>query len=376
MIRKVIYALLAISFILAMGQLRSPESTSTAVQPGLTGQVEVRVTASPANEEVISANITVSSVEIHLPDGWLTMKLSNSNTFDLVQVKGLDEVLATADLNQGTYTQVRINITRVEVTLKGGQPKKVKLPSNKLTFTQNFLVTAKNTTVLLFNFDTEKSLNYSDSEKITFRPIINLLATRTPGAMGMVTRTPGAMGIITPNLPNGEVSVAYYAILFAFGGQMPYTWSKTMGDLPIGLNLDTTTGVISGTPTDVGNFTFTIRVDDDSPVRKNTTGKFTVNIAAAGALQIITGSLPNGIAKVAYSITLQAVGGTKPYTWNISIGSLPSSLTLNASTGEISGTPTNKGDFSFTVKVTDSANPANSDTQSLTIHIAQEVATS
>ena len=365
MIRKVIYVLLAITFIFAMDQLFGSESTSTAVQPGSTGQVEVRLTASPTNEEVSSVNITVSSVEIHLPNGWSTMKPSNSNTFDLVQAKGLEEILATADLSQGTYSQVRINISKVEVTLQGSQSKKAKLSSGKLTFTQNFIVTAKNTTVILLDFNTEKSLNYSDNEKITFRPIINLL----------VTRTPGAMEIITPNLPNGEVGVAYYAMLKAFGGQTPYTWSINMGDLPTGLNLDMTTGVISGTPTDVGNFAFTVRVADNSPAGKNTTNKFTVNIAAAGALQIITGSLPNGTEKEAYSITLQAVGGTEPYTWDTSINRLPSGLILDASTGVISGTPTKKGDFSFTVKVTDSANPANSDTQKLAIHIAQEVAT-
>lgn len=147
-----------------------------------------------------------------------------------------------------------------------------------------------------------------------------------------------------------------------------------MGDLPAGLNLDAATGVISGTPTAAGNFTCTVRVDDNSPARKNSTRNFTVNIAAAGSLQIITGSLPDGIAKVAYGITLQAIGGTAPYIWNISAGNLPSGLTLDASTGIISGTPANKGDFSFIVKATDSSEPANSDTQSLTIHIAQEVA--
>lgn len=77
---------------------------------------------------------------------------------------------------------------------------------------------------------------------------------------------------------------------------------------------------------------------------------------------------------VAYTGTVQAVGGAPPYTWSVSSGSLPDGLTMSAS-GVISVTPTAKGDFTFTVKVTDSAGTPNTDTQNLTIHINDEVST-
>ena len=73
-----------------------------------------------------------------------------------------------------------------------------------------------------------------------------------------------------------------------------------------------------------------------------------------------------------YTVTLQAVGGTAPYQLTITAGSLPGGLTLNAVTGEVSGTPAANGNFNITVKVTDSANPAGTKTQNLTIHIAED----
>ena len=85
--------------------------------------------------------------------------------------------------------------------------------------------------------------------------------------------------------------------------------------------------------------------------------------------KVTTTSLPAGNLSVAYSATLTASGGKKPYTWSIT-GSLPPGLSLNAATGVISGTPTGTGTFTFTVKVTDSENPKVSATKSLSITIS------
>lgn len=82
---------------------------------------------------------------------------------------------------------------------------------------------------------------------------------------------------------------------------------------------------------------------------------------------ITTGSLPNGQTNVAYSATLAATGGTTPYTWSVSTGSLPVGLTLNASTGVISGTPTGSGTSSFTITVTDANSLSGSANLAITI---------
>jgi hypothetical protein len=71
-------------------------------------------------------------------------------------------------------------------------------------------------------------------------------------------------------------------------------------------------------------------------------------------LAVTTTSLPDASQAVAYSQTLAASGGMPPYTWSIAAGTLPPGLTLNATTGRISGTPTTAGAYTFTARVRDS----------------------
>jgi hypothetical protein len=96
-----------------------------------------------------------------------------------------------------------------------------------------------------------------------------------------------------------------------------------------------------------------------------------VNSPPVATLTITTTSLPNGRVTVAYSQTLQATGGTQPYTWSLASGALPKGLTLNAATGVISGTPAKKGTYSFVVRVRDSQSTPAEGTQALSIRITR-----
>ena len=95
---------------------------------------------------------------------------------------------------------------------------------------------------------------------------------------------------------------------------------------------------------------------------------FTISESTAAAPTITTDTLPNGKVGEAYSHTLTA-DGTTPITWSISGSALPEGLTLNETTGEISGTPTAEGTAKFTVKA---ENSAGSDTKELSITITKD----
>ncbi|WP_329426066.1 putative Ig domain-containing protein [Streptosporangium sp. NBC_01495] len=163
--------------------------------------------------------------------------------------------------------------------------------------------------------------------------------------------------------PAGEVNVAYSVPLTVAGGTAPYVWSVSAGSLPPGLALNASTGVLSGTPTTGGTYSFTARVTDASNV--STTRAVTLVIAPLPVLTFP--APPSGEVNVAYSVPLTVTGGTAPYVWSVSAGSLPPGLTLNASTGVLSGTPTAGGTFSFSVRVVDAMNQSDTRTVSLVI---------
>ena len=86
------------------------------------------------------------------------------------------------------------------------------------------------------------------------------------------------LAIGTTFLSNGVVNVAYTATLTASGGTMPYTWSIPSGSLPPGLTLNAGGGVITGTPTTTGTFSFTVRVNDAGNPVQTTTKSLNISI--------------------------------------------------------------------------------------------------
>jgi large repetitive protein len=165
----------------------------------------------------------------------------------------------------------------------------------------------------------------------------------------------GPFRIQTDALPAGTVGAAYLQTFQAVGNSTPpYTWSVFTGSLPSGLTL-ATTGTLTGIPTSAGTFDFTVRVADGSTPQRTAQKTFSLVVnSAPNPLSITTGSpLPSGIIGTTYSLTFSANGGTTPYRWSLSSGSLPGGLNLSAG-GVISGTPTVSGTFNITVRATDS----------------------
>ena len=211
---------------------------------------------------------------------------------------------------------------------------------------------------------------FSGAIHVQFSRFTGSVSTISLSGTGLAQSPTNPLTLTTAaSLPGGSVGTAYTTTLQASGGTTPYSWSISSGSLPAGLTLAAASGTISGTPTTAGSFSFTAKVTDSTaPTPQTATKSFSITVAAAVTpVQITTSSVPSGQVGTAYTTTLAASGGTTPYSWSISSGTLPAGLTLAAASGTISGTPTTAGSFSFTAKVTDSTAPtAQTATQAFT----------
>jgi hypothetical protein len=134
------------------------------------------------------------------------------------------------------------------------------------------------------------------------------------------------------------------------------TWSSS--------NTNVATISSSGVASAVAGGSATIAATQGA-VSGNTT--LTVQATAVG---ISTSTLPNAVQNQPYSASLNATGGTPPYSWALSNNTaLPQGLTLSP-TGQITGTPTVVGTITFTIQVSDSSTPQQTATQQLTIVVA------
>src|SRR5260370_22984676 len=181
--------------------------------------------------------------------------------------------------------------------------------------------------------------------------------------------TTSTLAFSTTSLSQATAVTPYPATLAATGGTPAHTWSIAGGQLPAGLNLSASTGIISGTPTESGAFSLTAKVADSASPAQKTSATISLVVAPA-SLTITSSTLPSGTNGPAYSNALQASGGTAPYTWSVTSGSLPAGLTLSSTTGAISGTPTATGTSSFTATVNDTGNPVQKKSATTSIVVA------
>jgi putative Ig domain-containing protein len=201
-----------------------------------------------------------------------------------------------------------------------------------------------------------------------FTPVVVAHPANTGVAIPSATLT-----ILSSTLPDGITSSVYSGPVSIFGGFGALTASISSGSLPPGLSIDPNTGLISGTPTAPGDYTFTVQVKDSFTPPAVATQVYNLHVASPLMIAAPVGA--DGVVNVPYVLNLTATGGTGNQSWALLSGSLPSGLSLSAA-GVIGGTPTqvNLTGNTVTLKVQDSGSPAQVANVTFTIRIATALA--
>ena len=200
-------------------------------------------------------------------------------------------------------------------------------------------------------------LGLSNGTKYTFTVTAhNSVGTGPASAAsnGVVPRS--TPSITTTTLPAATVGTRYSSQVVVSGGTSPFKWSISSGGLPPGLRLNATTGAITGTPTPAvstapytATYTFAVTVNDANTLHSSKTLRITVT--STGKPVITTSSLPAGTVGSQYSAQLAVKLSNAPFAWSVVSGTLPAGLSLDATTGAISGVPTSATTAGLTFKV-------------------------
>lgn len=169
----------------APGQAAPSPAATTSAQ----GILEIRVT-DPPPADVTKAVVYLSNIEVHRVTGKVTDNVSDNTSdgggewvkvlgappsFDLMDVIGVTALLGSVNITAGSFTQIRMDVEKVEVTTTNGDNFTAEVPSGKLRIVRPFNVSPGTRTVLTIDFDGEKSLIITGKGKALFKPVVKLL---------------------------------------------------------------------------------------------------------------------------------------------------------------------------------------------------------
>jgi hypothetical protein len=160
----------------------------------------------------------------------------------------------------------------------------------------------------------------------------------------------------------------YRADLQATGGTGTTAWSLVAGALPAGLNLDAN-GTLSGVPTSIGPANVTVRATDVNWPAYTATAILSLTIDPPLFVVTLPASPPGRVGQP-FQLAAAATGNVGTVTWSIALGSLPPGVSLNPTSGIITGTPSAFGSFTAIVQAQDSWNASRVASGSTTITVA------
>ncbi len=325
---------------LPVATLNAPYN-QTVTQSGGIGNIAWTVSGGslPANL-VLSSGGQITGTPTALGSFPVTLRATDANgcfgekAFTLV-VNCASFNISPATLNQGT-----VNVAYSQQLSQTGATNSItwslfsgSLPTN-LTLTSGGLISG--------------TPNVAGSFPITIRATESGTGCFTDKAYTLVINCQ-TISVSPVSLPGGTVGTAYNQSVTQSGGLGTITWSVSAGSLPTGLALNPANGAITNTPTVSGTFNFTLRATDGN-------GCF-----GERAYQVIIGCQSLSLSPTtlnpiqiatAYSQQLSVVGAAGAANWTISAGAPPSGVTLNPTSGLLSGTPNVSGSFNFTAQAT------------------------
>lgn len=168
-----------------------------------------------------------------------------------------------------------------------------------------------------------------------------------------ITAPTSAITVSPATLPTLTAGTPFSQTLTSSGGASPYTYVLESGPLPVGLSL-TGAGVLSGTPTQRGGYSFSVRSTDSTAPTADTVVKSYTGTVQNPTLTLAT---PSGTAiqGAPFSQTLSTTGGVAPHSYQLETGSFPTGISIS-SAGVVSGTTAAApGNYPVTLRVTDAS---------------------
>jgi hypothetical protein len=180
--------------------------------------------------------------------------------------------------------------------------------------------------------------------------------------------TTNTVTVTNPGNQTGTVGTAANVQMSATDSQsgQTFTWSAT--GLPAGLSISSSAGLISGTPTTAGTYSVTVTAKDTTGASGSASFNWTINSAVGNTVTVSNPGNQTGTVGSAASLQVSATDSASGQTFSWSATGLPAGLSINSSSGLISGTPTTAGTSSVTVTAKDTTGASGSASFSWTIN--------